>query len=538
MTHLWLFLRRSATSVPRRRIRAAAGIAAAGMVLVACGGGDTSPRHADGTPKPGGTLTMSLPSETTSFDPAQTSFVNVADGSRMSAVYDALLRTDPSTGTVHPQIAESFVAAADNRDWTLRIRPNVRFSDGTPFDAAAVKANWVRYQDPAKSFQALAAASITDMRVDAKEPLVLHVTLAKPNANFDRMVAANLTFIVSPKTFDNPVGLREHPVGAGPFLLKEWVPGERQVFVRNPDYWQKENGLPYLDQVEIRVDVDIRGSVDKVGSDLGLTVVVDPNDIARARTRGIATEELRLSGGSMVMFNNAVGAFSDVRARRAFAYALSGAEINQQYFNGTGTPAKGIFATNSPVANINLTAPENDPAKAAQLFAEITANGSRPFAFTYVTPPSAGALAVAKYIQGKLNAYPGVVMNLQEVDVPTYIGLVRKGSDKWDAAMAQMWIDDPEPRIYDLLYSTSQGFGGAIGYANPAVDKALDEARVNSDTPTRRALYTQVQIHTNEEMPFWVYQEAAVAALADSEVTGVELFNDGVIRWDTIGFRE
>lgn len=513
------------------------GSLAAGLALPGCAPSTGSPGPG-GTPRSGGSLTLSLPGDAASFDPAQTSFVNVADGNRMAAVYDSLVYTNPATGSVQPQIAESLVADRAGQNWTLTLRNGVRFSDGAPYDAAAVKANWQRHQDRSVgSYQAAAVLNIAGLQVDPANPLVLHISLMTPNANFDRTVARNLSFNASPNalTPQNVASLRDKPVGAGPFLLRQWTPGQSQTYVRNPDYWRKDSGLPYLDELVIRVDIDIRRGIDELGSAADLTILVDPENIARGRDRGLHVEELRLNGGAMVLFNTLHPPFDDPRARKAVALALSSKEINDRFYGGAGTPAKGVFSATSPLANIQLTAPQNDPAQAARLFDEVTANGTKPLEFTYIVPSSPATVAVARFMQEKLGLHRGVAMRIEEVDIATYIRKVRKGTPGWTAAVGQQWIEDPEPGIYDLLHSKS--FSASSGYRNPVVDAALDQARRSIDPATRRNAYTQVQVELNKDVPFWVYQEAVAAAVSTSKVTGLSLFNDGLVHWDLIGLR-
>lgn len=510
---------------------------ALGLVLAGCADSEETPT-ATGTPKKGGSLTLTLPGDSASFDPRYTSFVNVADGSRMAAVYDSLVWTNPSTGTVQPKIAESLLPDKTSQAWTLRIRSGVKFTDGTAYDAAAVKANW-EYLQSMTSFQAAAAFTIAKMDVDPADPLVLRVTLVSPNANFDRIVARNLSFVASPRSLpkNNDVSqLATRPVGAGPFILKEWVKGQPQVYVRNPDYWQKNKGLPYLDELVIKFDINVQRGVESLGKGSDLMLTVDPENIVLGENRKFGVEELRLNGGAMMLFNNTVPPFNDPRARKAVAFALSSTEINDKFYSGTGNPAKGLFSSTSPLANIQLTAPENDPAQAAKLFDEVTNNGSKPIEFTYIAPSAPTTVEVARFIQQKLSQFRGVSMKIQEVDIANYIRIVRAGQKGWQSAVGQQWIDDPEPGIFDMLHSRSPT--NSAGYASPEVDAALVEARLSTDQETRRAAYTRVQVQLNQDMPFWVYQEAIAACLYTPKVTGLELFNDGLIHWDKIGIKK
>lgn len=480
---------------------------------------------------------MSLPLDSASFDPAATSQLSVADGNRLSAVYDALVATDPATGTVRPKIAESLTSNDGGKKWTLRIRPDVRFSDGTAYDAAAVKANWLRHQNPATGSQQLAGvAAITNLETIPSDPLTLVVTLKSPNANFDRIVARGLSYNASPKVLaENPGSLREHPVGAGPFLLKEWIQGQRQVFVRNPDYWQKDKGLPYLDELVVTVDSDLTHSIENVNDGSDLTATVDPEAIALGRARGQSVTDLRLNGGAMVVFNTARGPFADPRTRRAVALAMSSSEINEKFFGGAATPAQGIFSSTSLVSNIQLKAPENQPEEAARLFDAVTDNGKNPVTFEFIGVFAPKTLAIAQYVQEKLSAYRGVHVNLTKYDISAFIATMTKNSPKWDGAWIQQWFDDPEPGLYESLYSTSPL--NISGYANPDVDKAFDDGRLAGSAQSRRTAYTRVQVSLNEDLPIWVYQEAVFATVASSKVVGLKLFNDGVVHWEHVGLR-
>jgi peptide/nickel transport system substrate-binding protein len=504
-------------------------------VLAGCADDDKSTPSAAGTPKQGGSLTMSLPGDSTSLDPYSTSFVNVADGSRMSALYDSLVYADPLTGSVRPQIAESLsISGAKSDTWQLKVRPGVKFSDGTPFDAEAVRFNWDRHKDEkVRSFQRTAAMNLAALTV--VDPLTLDIKLISENANFDHLVARTLAFIASPTALKaNPGGIGDKPVGAGPFKLERWERGVKQTFVRNPDYWQKDKGLPHLDKLTINVDTNVDHSIQEVEKGgIDLTVAVDPLAAAQAEDKKLGVQRISLNGGQMIIFNTLVAPFKDLQARRAVVYALSGKEINDKFFAGEGTPAKGIFAAASPVANIQLAASEDDKDRAKQLFENVTAGGTKKLKFTYLVPQAPASIRVAEYMKSVLNSYPGVEMEVKVVDIATYVTTVRAGNENWAVALNQNWIDDPEPGIYDFLHTGS--FQNNSNYSNAGVDAALEEARKTTDPIKRRDAYTRVQLQVNKDMPYWVYQEALAAAVYGPDITGIQLVNDGVVLWDRIG---
>ncbi|MGW0662996.1 ABC transporter substrate-binding protein [Streptodolium elevatio] len=138
-------------------------------------------------------------------------------------MYDLLVWSDPATGTVRAQIADS-LEPGDGRTWTLRLRPGVRFTDGTAFDAEAVRFNWERHRNPTNRSLKLAATSeITAFGV--LDPRTLVVRPARPNANFDRIVAGQPGFIGSPTAIRaDPAGIDRAPVGAGSSLSRSTPP--------------------------------------------------------------------------------------------------------------------------------------------------------------------------------------------------------------------------------------------------------------------------------------------------------------------------
>src|SRR6185312_7080874 len=97
--------------------------------------------------QPGGTLTFLRGADSASFDPILLTASSGADGPSSFAEFGALVYSDPADGIVKPQMAES-LTSTDGLVWTLKLRPNVKFSDGTSYDATAVRFNWLRLQDP------------------------------------------------------------------------------------------------------------------------------------------------------------------------------------------------------------------------------------------------------------------------------------------------------------------------------------------------------------------------------------------------------
>ncbi|WP_406282240.1 ABC transporter substrate-binding protein [Embleya sp. NBC_00896] len=521
----------------RARRRTAAVVATLGLLAAAgCGSESSETPSAAGTPIAGGSLEILTTADARSLDPFLPAYAAQADGNRMSALYDSLVWTNPTTGSVQPQLAESLapVEGSNNRVWVLRVRPGVRFTDGTVMDAAAVKINWDTHAVPTtKSRQRDATVGIrTQIGADALE---LRITLDKPNGNFDRLVARSLSFIASPTAIAKGIDqLADHPVGAGPFMLPEggWVKGDHMTLVKNPNYWQGRD-KPFLNSLTFRFETSGSAAVKKVEKGkVDLANVSDAFTLKAARAAGIGIEALSLSGGQLLSFDTSAGPTANPDVRRAIVYALSGEEINKRVFGGAGTPARGLFNQNNALANPQLSAPENKPQQAAELFDKVTASGSKPMRIKFIAPKSGAIDELGRYMKETLEKYPGIGVDVETADLAEFVKRSNL-AEAFDVKVSQLLADDPEPAVYQYLHKGSPS--NCCFYSDDDVDKALDDGRNTTDPSKRRAAYTQLQLQLNRDMPLWVYQEAVVAGVFASGVTGVQLSNDGIFLFDRIG---
>ncbi|NUU26333.1 MAG: ABC transporter substrate-binding protein, partial [Streptomycetaceae bacterium] len=415
--------------------------------------------------------------------------------------------------------------------WTLKLRPNVQFSDGTPLDAAAVKTNWEMHADPAtQSLHRAAAGGLTTRVVD---PLTLSITPPAPNANFDRMVAQELTYIESPlQLAKGPDAYGSQPVGAGPFVLRSWSRGSQQVYARNPTYWQKDKGLPHLDGFTVKNVPDIQQQLSSVKSgQADIFTSSDPALLDRG-ARDANAAVLKVDGGQYFLFNTTRPPFNDPRARRAVALAMDPADIPKTLNNGY-LPAQGIFAASSPFFDPAQAQPKPDRAEAQRLFNELAAEGKK-VDFTYLIPQNPSSQKTAEFMQSRLQQYANVSMRIDSLEIGAYT--VRMAIQKdFQAVLSQRWICDPEPQMFQAFQSRSpQNFGG---WSNPAADQALVTARGSADPAVRKQAYGELQKAYAQDLPMWVYAEAVVGPIYNDKLTGVEVYNSGVLWMDRIGLK-
>lgn len=518
------------------RVGVAAAVAAASVACAAPSGGSVA--DANATPRAGGDVTLLVPGESRGLNPYAANLTALGDGSKLSALYDVLVWSDPATGTVRPQMAESLLPDRQALVWTLKLRDGIRFTDGAQLDADTVRKAWEKYLDP--KVASTATTTVRQLALTVVDKLTLSIRLPSPNANFDRAVADTLNYIPSPRTLESDRALeasRTAPVGAGPYKLREWVQNSHLVLERNPDYWKP--GQPYLDTITIRISKDMSTAPQDIDEgDADLVVTPDVLAAAQGRDRGQAVTEVPLNGGQMFVFNTrAARAPADRQLRRAISLSLSTDDMDKLYLEGAGRPAKGVFESSSPLANIQLGMPENDPNEAAVLFAKATENGRKPLRLTSVTPEIPLAVQMTQYLKEHVEAVSKgtVTVDVQTVPIPEYSKRVLIDTD-FDIATYVLWAEDPEPALFQFLHSKS-GLSNLTGYQNPRVDAALEAARLSTDRVARTDAYTRIQVELSNDSPFFVYQESLAVAVADRNLTGVQLFNFGHILWDRIGFR-
>ncbi|MGC0416763.1 ABC transporter substrate-binding protein [Embleya sp. AB8] len=509
-----------------------------GITATACGGSDDSGSTggkqpaAQGQAKSGGSLTMLAVQDSASLDPFKSAFVAVADEPRLAALYDPLFYLDASDNSVKAHLGESLTTADNGKTWTLKLRPGVKFSDGTPLNADAVKINWdMHAKAETQSQHRQAAAALTTKVVDEN---TLEITpLGMPNANLDRSIAIDLTYVASPASLaKGPDEYRNKPVGAGPFKLESWTRGSQQVFVKNENYWQKDKGLPKLDKLTIKNVPDVKQQYNTVNSGGADVFISSDNATIAQAQKEIGIVQRTVDGGQMIQFNMTKPPFDDPRARQAITLALDPAGIPKTLSNGY-VPAKGYFAQKSPFFDPANVQAAPDKAKAKQLFDELERDGKK-VEFTYLLPQNPSSLKVAEWMQTQLADYKNVSMKLETLEIGAYIEKYALRRD-FQAMLFQQWIVDPEPQSFNNWFSKSPT--NFIGWNNPAVDAALITGRTSTDPAVRKKAYSDLQKAMVTDLPVWTYAESSIGVLYNKKVTGVVQYNTGVFFMDRIGLK-
>lgn len=561
--------------IRRRRTRFLVALAATSLLAAACGGDDDAPSSqptptgdatdqppastaapaadttpgsdapaapptsaAPGTDAPspdevaaGGALTFLNQTEIASLDPAKIGTTITAtrgDGAVGFALFGALVLDNPVTGDIDMHFAES-LESDDGVVWTLTLRPGIQFSNGVPLDAEAVKLNWERHAEP-ESTSAAAGAARAMTSIEVLDETTLQVTLDQPNGQWPRTLALYpINLIAAPESWleGNP---DEEPIGAGPFVLEDFVRDDHLTVVRNPSYFDAPR--PYLDEITFRPITDGRQRWNALQTGQGDVAYnsVDFEIMAEAEEAGFGTYLTPLSGAAIFLLNNARPPFDDVRVRRAVVLGLDVDALNELVQRGRADVAKTLAAEGTPFYDAALTLPAHDPVEAQRLIDEVVGETGEPIAFTILTNPQ--NQANAEGIQTLLSQYDGLEVAIQTVASPTPD--IVPGN--YDMGISGLFMIDPEPRMYDRLRSGLPSNWGR--YSNPEVDAALDAARASQDVEERRAAYAIVQQAIIDEAPFVTLWRIPSTLMYDASVQQIETFGDGVLLLDRVWLSE
>lgn len=409
------------------RWSAQSGVVAAALLVVAlsgCGGdggsgassstGVTNGVADAGQPVDGGELVVGVAEETRGWNPTQVLWTNGSYPIAL-AIFDPLAAYD-GDGVVHPYLAKSFEPSGDDREWTVTLRNDVVFHDGTPLDATAVKANLDFARESLIQSQTLHPVD----EVVVVDPLTVRVVMDAPWATFPHVLVGAVGMMASPAMLADPAG-SEHPVGTGPFKFEEWAKDDHLTASKNMDYWQP--GLPHLDEVTFRVMTDSTTQEQALlTGEIGLRMTTDPGQIQRAAGMAddgdlqIATTQGADDVELVLVLNTAAPPFDDPLAREAMDLAIDRSTLSEIMFEGVFPPASSPFEPSNPnYVDLNDARPF-DPERARELASRYEEEHGEPLAFEMMVAPSPERASLAQYLQQVLGE-SGIEMTVRTVDV-------------------------------------------------------------------------------------------------------------------------
>jgi len=440
---------------------------------------------------------------------------------------DKLFDIDEKLNIV-PQLALSHETSADGKEVTIKLRPNVKFHDGEPMDAEAAKFSLERHLNFPGSFRKPELAALD--HVEVVDPLTIKLALKTPYSPLIAQLTDRSGMMVSPKAAKaegDKFGL--HPVCAGPYKFVERVQQDRIVLEKFSDYWNKDN--VFIDKIVYLpiVDSTVRLANLKSGG-LDLLERLLATDIKEVR----ADSRLKLStaielGYQGITLNvghdkNKGPLSQSAKVRQALDLAIDREAINQVVFNGEFMPGNQWINPEHPYYQKAFPVRGRDVEKAKALIKE--AGVTTPIAVDFMVPKGAETEAVAQVVQS-MAAEAGFDMKIRVTEFATSLKQAEAG--EYQAYMLA-WSGriDPDGNSYIFLHT-----GGPQNYSawsNADADKAMEEARLTTDTAKRRQNYEKLtKLELDEEAIIYLYHRRILIAQTN-KLDGYKQMPDGLVR--------
>lgn len=461
---------------------------------------------ASAAPQRGGVITIGEFSAPPGLDPAKLAGGTASvGGMEFAAIYDTLVRLDPASGNYEPHTAQSLTANSDHSQWTLKLKANIKFTDGTDYNADAVKFSVEREMTQGNAQLAVPLKNAIDS-VTVVDPLTVVYKLKIGWAGFPYLLAGVGGMVYSQAAvqkaganFDVAPG----GAGAGPFEVSSYKPGEALELQRNPTYY---GGEVYLDGLRFVLfnGADATYQALKTNA-LQAAWIRDPVTIAKAKTEGFNTVDVPTIGGNLMILNSgtfacAAGkpgsacanqpdgtkvqlqtATADVRVRQAVAQAIDPNVINDRVYNGKAVATTSPFhgtpfdpGVQGPKYDVNAAKQLVQQAKAAGWDGKIRVlAGNDPTSSTW-------ALAVSAMLtQAGMDVSTDATKSIADVTTQVLV------QHEYDTVNFGLGLSDEADGIYSQLIGAFSSKNPRYGYGTPELDAAIDLFRT-ADTPDKR----------------------------------------------------
>jgi peptide/nickel transport system substrate-binding protein len=455
-------------------------------------------------PTYGGTLRIALATDLTFFNANQ----GQAPGSHTfwvsNSIFNSLLTlTPPPEGKVIPELAKSWEVLDDGRTYVFHLQEGVKFHDGTDFDAHAAKWNFDRILDPAVN--SWVRPYYEDVQqVEAVDTYTLRIRMQEPSGVLPMVLARYFQGVpmASPKAFETyGEDWARHPVGTGPYMLQEWVPGSRAILVKNPTYFKK--GLPYLDRLEFQVMKEaFTASMALRTGQIDFIVRVPLQQVPVLEGRA----GIQVIGGPSVaptvaLLNMRVKPFDDVRARRAVGgYGINRAKIARLGFDERVHPLVSILPRGVPGAiDLDELYPYRAD-EAMRLLKELGFGEQNPLKLTILVPNHDNTLIdVAALVKGQMDKI-GVQAKVLVLEAIDWVDRVL-GKHEFEMVISN-WANVADINMRSVSFFKG-GQSNYTGIDDPKLEAMARQWRRTLDPEGRERIGAEIQRLVAEQL-YWV----------------------------------
>ena len=480
----------------------------------------------------------------TTMDPMDTS--DTLSGGIQRMMMDGLFGFDDNMKII-PMLATEYEANEDATEYVIHLRQGISFTDGTPFNAEAAKANLDRWGDKELGLKRTTLLCNVIDSTEIVDEYTVKVKLSQSFGAFISTLAHPACVLMSPKVIaEGNDACADHPVGTGQYIFKEWIAGDHATVTLNKEWWG--------------YDAEICGGTALVEPDAGFKSVTF-RPVAENATRvamlqsgdadfiwPVPTESMQALAGDTNIYvgaeegmvvrclfmNNQKAPFNDKRVRQAVNYAINKDAYIAVVKNGLSSAASSIIGPATQHYKGNDPYPY-DPEKAKELLAE--AGYPDGFETTLICASTTGNLKQGEFIQQQL-AQVGITMNINALESAVVNDKVENVNKPGPEAEVEMYtigwssstgdadwgirplvaIESEPPMSYNICY-----------YENEEVDKLLYSALGTADETKRAEFYAQAQDILWEDCPMVCLVNDYNTWATTSKIANVKVYPDNCL---------
>src|SRR3954463_2431263 len=446
-----------------------------------------------------------------------------------ASICDKLFDIDQKLNVV-PQLALSHDTSADGKTVTIKLRPNVKFHDGEPFNAEAVKFTLDRHMTMEASKRKAELSQID--KVEVADPLTVRLLLKAPFSPLLAQLTDRAGMMVSPKAVKEAGDkFINKPVCAGPYRYGSRVAQERIVLDRFPDYWDKDR--IHFDRITYQPipDSTVRLANLRAGA-LDLIERVLPTDIPSVRSDAklkvvVPSPSIAYTGLTINLANtdrakNPLG--QNAKVRHALELTIDRDAINKVVFNGDFTPGNQWSAPTNQYYVQKFPIPPRNIERAKALIKE--AGIATPITLELMVPNQPDLKQVAEVLQA-MAAEGGFDLKIRLTEFATSLDEAVKGNFQIYLIGWSGRVDPDQNVINHIGCNTPFNWGK---YCNETTKAALNEARAVTEPAKRKAAYEKALTQIDADKPLiYLYHQAYIFAYS-AKLQGYKQAPDGIIR--------
>ncbi|MGM0837291.1 MAG: ABC transporter substrate-binding protein [Bacillota bacterium] len=490
------------------------------LTLAACSGGKTSSDSNGGGAKSSGDQALTYASISDAVGLSPILMNDSASANITEHLYETLFKRNVETMEVEPQLAESY-ENPDANTWIIKLKQGVKFHDGTPFNAEAVKYTFDKLRDPATAAPRASLLEPVDT-ITVVDEYTVEIKTKYPYGPFLTALTHTNAAIVSPEA-DQKQDLMKEPVGTGPFKFVSWVPGDQIVIEANPEY---REGEPALKKVVFKVVPEISTAISMLQTgEIQFLDQLPTEQIKRIEgIQNVNVEKVEGTSVNYLTFNHSKPENQDPNFRKAIASAMDRdayvAKLNGLGIRSDSVLGPKVFGYNQSKDNAGTPF---DLEVAKDLVKE---NGYDQREIKLLTANRGNFQLMAEIVQAQLSE-AGFNVVIETMEWAAFLDAARVGEyDLTFLSWANVTADGSE-FFYPNFHSDNVGSSNRAQYSNPEFDKLVELSRTSVDQEERLKYLDQAnEMMLNENVAI-VMSHGIVTAALENSYSGLELDPNG-----------